>query len=211
MFADVINFAVVALLTEVEYNVHNDHLILVGDLVSKGPSSPAVVKLAMSMHASCVRGNHEDRVLLAHRDLNSHSLSVRSSSSSKKNNVQISPAPPSPGPYAAGAPAPPEKNLDTDRFEHGDAVDRELARSLSRKELEYLAACPLILKLGRLNGMGAVQIVHAGLVPGLDLENQDPISVMSMRTMDLETHVPSSRSGGIPWNKVCGDPVDIIQ
>ena len=82
-------------------------------------------------------------------------------------------------------------------------MDMELARSLSQKEIDYLAACPVILKLGRLNGMGEVQVVHAGLVPGVDLENQDPIGVMSMRTMDLKTHVPSSKSDGMPWNKVC--------
>ncbi|MCJ1268731.1 hypothetical protein MMC22_008619 [Lobaria immixta] len=182
----------VALLAEVAYNAHLDHLILVGDMISKGPDSPAVVDLAMSMRASCVRGNHEDRVLLAYRDLNSPGLTARSPGK---------PAPPSPGPFDAGKPAPPNKEWDEERFAHGDAVDRELARSLSQEQIDYLAACPVILKLGYVRGMGELQVVHAGLVPGVELEKQDPMGVMYMRTMDLETLVPSSSSDGTPWNK----------
>lgn len=183
----------VALLAEVDYNARLDHLILVGDMISKGPDSPAVVDLAMSMRASCVRGNHEDRVLLAYRDLNSPGLTARSSGK---------PAPPSPGPFDAGKPAPPDKKWDGERFAHGDAVDRELARSLSQKQIDYLAACPVILKLGYVRAMGELQVVHAGLVPGVELEKQDPMGVMYMRTMDLETLVPSSSSDGTPWNKL---------
>lgn len=188
-----IHGTVVALLAEVAYNARLDHLILVGDMISKGPDSPAVVDLAMSMRASCVRGNHEDRVLLAYRDLNSPGLTARRSSGK--------PAPPSPGPFDAGKPAPPDKG-DGERFAHGDAVDRELARSLSHKQIDYLAACPVILKLGYVRGMGELQVVHAGLVPGVELEKQDPMGVMYMKTMDLETLVPSSNSDGTPWNKV---------
>lgn len=185
----------VTLLTEVAYSVNHDHLILVGDLISKGPDSPAVVDLAMSLRASCVRGNHEDRVLLAYRDLNSHGLTARKSSGK--------PAPPSPGPFSDGKPAPSEQELDAERFTHGDAVDRKLARSLSPGQIDYLAACPLILKLGHIKGVGEAQVVHAGLVPGLKLEKQDPMGVMHMRTMDLETFVPSPSSHGMPWIKVC--------
>lgn len=185
----------IALLAEVAYNARHDHLILVGDLISKGPNSPAVVDQAISMRASCVRGNHEDRVLLAYRDLNSPGLSARGSSGK--------PTPPFPGPFNNGKPAIPEKDLDAERFAHGDAVDRELARSLSQRQIDYLAACPVILKLGYVRGMGELQVVHAGLVPGLELEKQDPMGAMYMRTMDLETLVPSSSSHGTPWTKVC--------
>ena len=187
--------AVEALLAEVAYNARHDHLILVGDLISKGPNSPAVVDLAISTRASCVRGNHEDRVLLAHRDLKSHGLTAHGSSHKA--------APPSPGPFDDGKPAALEQELDAERFAHGDAVDRELAGSLSQKQIDYLSACPLILKLGHVRNMGELQVVHAGLVPGVKLEKQDPMGIMCMRTMDLETLVPSSSSNGMPWNKVC--------
>ena len=153
-------------------------------MISKGPSSPAVVSLAMSLNASCVRGNHEDRVLLANRDMNTHYLSL-------------------PGPHEALDSQPPSvDNLDEESFSHGDYTDRRLAKSLDKEQLRYLAACPLILKVGDLKGMGGVSVAHAGLVPGVDLERQDPSAVMTMRTIDLNTHVPSRDDDGVPWSKV---------
>ena len=165
-----------------------------------------MVELARSMRASCVRGNHEDRVLLAHRDLNTHDLTLLSSLDTNVGGTRS--GPPDPGPIDIGKRPTPRKILDEKRFAHGDAVDRELARSLSAKQIEYLASCPVILKLGPMKGMGDVQVVHAGLVPGIELERQDPMGVMHMRTMDLETHVPSRGSQGTPWTKV--RPVSII-
>ena len=175
---------VVSLLAKLSYKSTLDHIVLAGDIISKGPSSPAVVSLAMSLNASCVRGNHEDRVLLANRDMNTHYLSL-------------------PGPHEALAPPLPSvDNLDEESFSHGDYTDRKLAKSLSREQLRYLAACPLILKVGDLRDLGGVSVVHAGLVPGVDLERQDPSAVMTMRTVDLDTHVPSRDDDGVPWSKV---------
>ncbi|KAJ1948894.1 hypothetical protein IWQ62_006826, partial [Dispira parvispora] len=58
-----------------------DHVIFVGDLVAKGDHSKLVVEKARSLGASCVRGNHDQRVLLSqyaqahdlpHEELNDH-------------------------------------------------------------------------------------------------------------------------------------------
>ncbi|CAK7203385.1 hypothetical protein SEUCBS139899_006118 [Sporothrix eucalyptigena] len=57
------------LLEKIDFEVGNDHLILVGDLINKGPDSAGVVQLAMELGASAVRGNHEDRVLVAYEAL----------------------------------------------------------------------------------------------------------------------------------------------
>ncbi|KAK1712711.1 Metallo-dependent phosphatase-like protein, partial [Colletotrichum lupini] len=46
-----------------------DHLVFAGDMVNKGPDSRGVLDLAMRLGASAVRGNHEDRVLLAHQNM----------------------------------------------------------------------------------------------------------------------------------------------
>lgn len=46
-----------------------DHLIFTGDMINKGPQSGKVVDLARRLGASCVRGNHEDRILLIRSDL----------------------------------------------------------------------------------------------------------------------------------------------
>ena len=191
--------AVENLLAEVQYEARTDHLVFAGDFISKGPSSPAVVDLAMSAHASCVRGNHEDRVLLTYRDLYSHRLTQE----------QKGKKPPSPP--AAGMPVDMIQNdiedegetFEDTSFSHGDAVDRRLAESFTKRQIDYLASCPVILDVGQIKGLGDVHIVHAGLVPGVPLERQDPMGVMHMRTIDLDTHVPSSSAEGMPWFKVC--------
>lgn len=51
-----------------------DHVVFAGDMVSKGSDSAGVVKLAMEMRASAVRGNHEDRMLLAWESANKHNV-----------------------------------------------------------------------------------------------------------------------------------------
>ncbi|KUL89513.1 hypothetical protein ZTR_04430 [Talaromyces verruculosus] len=51
-----------------------DHLIFTGDMINKGPQSGKVVDLARQLGASCVRGNHEDRILLIRSDLISRGI-----------------------------------------------------------------------------------------------------------------------------------------
>ncbi|KAI9700137.1 MAG: hypothetical protein M1820_006919 [Bogoriella megaspora] len=68
-----------ALLTKIAFNPGTDHLIFVGDLITKGPESSAVLSTAMSLSASSVRGNHEDRVLVSLDHLNSHPSSPSAS------------------------------------------------------------------------------------------------------------------------------------
>jgi hypothetical protein len=80
--------------------------------------------------------------------------------------------------------------------------ERALARSLSDEQVQWLEDCPVILNVGQVPNMGQVVVVHAGLVPGIELEKQDPASVMTMRTIDLDTHVPSSKKKGMNWAKV---------
>ncbi|KAL4788689.1 Metallo-dependent phosphatase-like protein [Aspergillus varians] len=57
------------LLDKVTFNATTDHLIFTGDLIEKGPDSLGVVDLAREYNASCVRGNHEDRVLTLRHDM----------------------------------------------------------------------------------------------------------------------------------------------
>lgn len=51
------------LLNKIDYNNATDHLVLAGDMIHKGPDSVGVLEIAMSLGASCVRGNHEDHLL----------------------------------------------------------------------------------------------------------------------------------------------------
>lgn len=66
----------VELLRRVEWQ-SSDHLILLGDLVNRGPASGPVVQLARKLGAVALLGNHERRLLAAHREL--APLSLRAS------------------------------------------------------------------------------------------------------------------------------------
>lgn len=50
------------LLEAVEFQLF-DRLILLGDLIDRGPDPAAVVDLALSLNAECVMGNHEEKAL----------------------------------------------------------------------------------------------------------------------------------------------------
>lgn len=152
-----------------------DHLVLTGDMIAKGPDSRGVVDLARSLYASCVRGNHEDRVLLFRRQQQQHAKIHGADS-----------------PYEL-----PEKAVTPQ-----DKAAQQLARELSDEQASWLEGCPAILRVGSIKGMGEVVVAHAGLVPGVALEHQDPVSVMTMRSIDVETHVPSAKEDGLAWTKV---------
>lgn len=153
------------------------------------------------MKASCVRGNHEDRILLTYQDLQSRGLILpetqqphQPSSSSTSKDSKNSPSQ-SQKPILA--------DDQSDQQDESADRDRDLARSLTPSQVQYLSSCPVILRLGSIPGMGETLVVHGGLVPGVALEKQDPVSVMNMRTLDLESRVPSRSAEGTAWNEVC--------
>lgn len=169
------------LLEKVSFRSATDHLILTGDIIDKGLDSPGVVDLARELSASCARGNHEDRMLLALNDMRAHHASL-------------------PGPQED--PGRTVDTLDEESFSHGDYKARALARQFTDKQIRWLQQCPVILRVGEIEGMGEVVVVHAGLVPGVPLERQDPFQAMNMRTIDLDTRLPSDGREGTPWEKL---------
>lgn len=163
----------VQLLEKVSFNQKGgDHLIFVGDMINKGPDSKGVVDLAREHSASSVRGNHEDRILLLRQEM------VKTKTLTT----------PDEGKYSS--------------FSSRQLAERALARSLSEEQAQWLENCPMILNVGQIPGIGQVVVVHAGLVPDIELEKQDPSSVMTMRTIDLNTHVPSPKKKGMNWAKM---------
>lgn len=153
-----------ALLEEASHNGTNDHVIAVGDMINKGPDSAGVVSRLMAMNASAVRGNHEDRILLAH------------------NAIEES--------YGVS------KDLETqlDQDPEGGLRDLVLARHLSKDHIKWLSALPAILTVDQLG----MYIVHAGLVPGVELEKQDPWAVMNMRTLSYPRQEIREKEGEAP-------------
>lgn len=55
------------LLAAARFDRTRERLAFVGDLVNRGPSSRAVLELAVAEDALCVLGNHEDGLLAGHR------------------------------------------------------------------------------------------------------------------------------------------------
>ena len=174
--------SLVQLLEKVDFKEKRDHLILAGDIISKGPDSKAVVDLARKLDATVVRGNHEDRIILAAADMMAEHMDLD----------------------APGPSEPVDKVqdvLEEVSFNHGDYKDRKLVKELGQKRINWLKECPVILRVGKLGDMGQVVVVHAGLVPGVELENQDPTMVMNMRT--IKHGVPSDEREGHGWMEVC--------
>jgi hypothetical protein len=169
------------LLKKLDFDKKHDHLVLTGDMIAKGPDSPGVITLVEKLGASCVRGNWEDKLLLSIAESEARHLTSL------------------PGPDES----PDRKSdfLDETSHSHGDYRLRKLAKSFSKKQLEYLQQCPVILRVGTVPKLGALAVVHAGLVPDIPLEQQDPFHVMNMRTINLKTRIPSSKNDGTPWEK----------
>lgn len=164
---------VMDILKKVSFNQKGgDHLIFVGDMINKGPDSTGVVDLARTLSASSVRGNHEDRILHIRHQM------VKTGTLRTADGEEYS------------------------SLSSREREERKLARSLSDEQAQWLDNCPVILKVGQVPGLGQVVVVHAGLVPGVELKKQDLSSVMTMRTIDPDTHVPSSKKKGMNWAKV---------
>jgi hypothetical protein len=157
-----------ALLKKAQFDSRKDHLVTTGDMIAKGPDSLGTVDLLREMGASCVRGNHEDRILLLARALNSTRL--RQNGGNARDGAAL------------------EKSSNP----LAEWPDESLSVQLNPDQIEYLKSCPVILKVGHIDALhGDVVVVHAGLVPGVPLKDQEPSSVMTMRTIDLQLHVPS--------------------
>lgn len=174
--------SLVKLLDKVKFDQKKDHLVLAGDIISKGPDSPGVVDLAMKLGASSVRGNHEDRVLHVHADMEAEHVDMSA-----------------PGP--AEHTKQEEDEMEDLSNKNGRHKDRALVKALGPHRLKWLKKCPVILKVGDCGSLGEVVVVHAGLAPGVPLASQDPTMVMNMRTISHDG-VPSDGREGKSWYKV---------
>ena len=174
-----------ALLAEAGYDAvaRGDRVVLAGDLINKGPDSAGVAALAMDQGFAAVRGNHEDKVLRVFALAEAVRAEVGAAGGGGDGSGSAS------GEAAL-------KEWEQNVLSKSDRAALATARSLTPEQRDWIAARPLLLRLdaraivsGR-DGSGAAEaprdeviVVHAGVVPGVALEDQDPWAVMSMRTL----------------------------
>lgn len=175
-----------SLLDKVSYDSESDYLVLAGDIISKGPDSLTVLDLARKIGAHCVRGNHEDRILLHYHDIQrrkrKHHKALEAPESEEgereeeeENDGQEEGDEDDDGNDDGAAEGKEFGNMGPEVGERESpslSVEKRLARSLSKKQAEWLDACPLVLRASKVPGLGQYYIVHAGLVHGIELESQ---------------------------------------
>ncbi|KAL2180919.1 Metallo-dependent phosphatase-like protein [Thermothelomyces heterothallicus CBS 202.75] len=171
--------ALEALLRKIGFDHRNgDHLILAGDMVTKGPDSKGVVELAMEIGASAVRGNQDDKVLATAREIGRFSVDGDSTlgPATEEDDEQDE----------VGEKEGADGRAETKTRRKANA--RRVARSLTRSQLAWIRSLPLILRVGNIPGAtsppwnaSTLVVIHGGLVPGLPPEKQDPWAVMNMR------------------------------
>eukprot|EP00993_Chasmostoma_nieuportense_P002939 NODE_3693_length_918_cov_27.925411_g3541_i0.p1 GENE.NODE_3693_length_918_cov_27.925411_g3541_i0~~NODE_3693_length_918_cov_27.925411_g3541_i0.p1 ORF type:complete len:289 (+),score=39.58 NODE_3693_length_918_cov_27.925411_g3541_i0:41-868(+) len=143
-----------------------DTLLLVGDLVGKGPLSIEVVEQAMKIGAMAVLGNHDWTVLRWYAYEHGE------------------------GPYPI--------------YSNPDGPHRQLALQLTAPQHAYLAQLPHIINLPQYHTI----VVHAGLVPGVALKDQNPYDVLHMR--NLHNGDPSEVGEGVPWPSQWQGPERVV-
>jgi hypothetical protein len=143
-----------ALLGKVGFS-SGDRLVMVGDLVVRGPDPAGTLDLLAQVGARAVRGNHEDRL-----------LRIRA------------------GQASAGE------------------AQRDAIAKLDVRHWAFLAALPLWLDIPE----HGVRVVHAGVVPGVPIQRQEPRALMYMRTIDARG-APVEKRGEALWgSRYRGEP-----
>lgn len=173
------------LLKKVEFDEQLDHLVHVGDVISKGPDNTEVLDELIRLKASGVRGNHEDRILALAPSVMAAEFSPPTAETSSK----------------------------------GAAKDAALLKQLSNHHLKYLQSMPLMLRIPALPLASEpsakrhsplaeeILVVHAGLVPAVTLNKQDPYFVMNMRSIHVKSHLPlaeakAKHGKSEPWHDI---------
>lgn len=139
----------------------DDEVVLVGDLVAKGPDSVGVIRFAREHGLRAVLGNHD-----------AHLLRVRH---------------PEPGRAVKGAYA-------------------QIARALSEEDWAWLEALPLTRALPA----HGIRVVHAGLVPGVALEQQRRDDLLNLRSITPEGQPSKRVDGGAPWASLWRGPEHVV-
>jgi hypothetical protein len=142
-----------ALLKECAY-ASGDDVVLVGDLIAKGPASRDVLARVRDEGFRSVRGNHD-----------AHVLRWKAARDAGEEPMRMSP------------------------------THAELAASLDAADWALLEALPLYLRLPEHEAI----VVHAGIVPQLPLEQQQPALLMNLRSIRPDGTGSKKPDDGVLW------------
>lgn len=81
-----------------------------------------------------------------------------------------------------------------------------VARELDRADWALLAALPYYLRLPELHAL----VVHAGIVPGIPLERQDPNMLLNLRTIRPDGRGSRGEDDGVLWGTLYEGPELIV-
>jgi len=132
-----------------------EQLVLLGDMLAKGPDGVGVLRRMREWKARAVRGNHDNHLLRYRR-------------------------------------AP-------ERFPKLQA----LAQTLKEEDWQLLERLPLWLRIDE-----AHVAVHAGFLPGIPLEQQNPEWMMTLRSIGSQG--PTSGLEGTPWAALWQGPLHVF-
>ena len=84
---------------------------------------------------------------------------------------------------------------------------RKFVYDLTQEDEEFLENLPFSISIPSLN----VLVVHGGLLPGVPLENQDPLGMMFIRNYNPEKFQGTSKlDDGFPWAAMWSGPQHVI-
>lgn len=148
----------------------SDRIVLVGDLVAKGPDSRGVVTLAREGHFQAVLGNHDAKVLSLRDDVIT------------------------PGHRSSRTAALPPGRHET------------VAAELQAADWAYLETLPLFLRLPELETV----VVHAGLIPGVPIEDQPRKFLLNLRSITPGGEPSKRVEDGAPWATFWPGPEQVV-
>ncbi|CAJ2507064.1 Uu.00g082500.m01.CDS01 [Anthostomella pinea] len=189
------------LLEKVIYDKKHDHVILVGDVVTLGLENKDVVDLARKDKWSAVTGNHEWQLLAAFDNYNSYDLEKLTSAlkdpqspelgklTSAYNDAHLFPQP------------------DKVKLAKKIKLDVQLANDLGDANLKWIRGLPHVLRVGDIQSLGHVVVVHAGFIPNVEFKDQSLLTILNLMNMQAEdgTYKPVEKGGewwADAWNSL---------